>query len=163
MWSARASTAQDGVERADPVLREVRLYSFFVTARAVLLRLRECCVGSGHPVGQLAVEGRRCCLRRQPRDLLPLGAGGIDPDRSGRAGVVQAGDETLQRGDVELVGAGPARHQLDVQPPWRGLRRGPGGGGGLGGWAPPRPPTGPPPTPRGGVWPAPGAGGARSR
>jgi len=29
----------------------------------------------------------------------------------------------LQRGDVELVGPGPARHQLDVQPPWRGPGR----------------------------------------
>ena len=36
---------------------------------------------------------------------------------------MQAGDEALQRGDVELVGPGPAQRQLDVQPPRRGLRR----------------------------------------
>lgn len=88
----------------------------------MLPRLRECCLGSGHPVGQLAVEGRVCRLRGQARDVVPLGVGGVDPDRSGRAGAVQAGDEALQRGDVELVGAGPARPQLDVKPPRRDPR-----------------------------------------
>ena len=78
-----SSTAQVGVERADPVLRELRRHAGEATARAVLPCLRECCLGSGHPVGQLAVEGRRCCLRRQPCDLLPLGAGGIDSNRPG--------------------------------------------------------------------------------
>ena len=54
MWSARARTAQVGVELTDPVLREVRRHTGERTARAVLPRLRERCVGSGHPVRQLA-------------------------------------------------------------------------------------------------------------
>jgi hypothetical protein len=42
------------------------------TAGAVLPRLRERGLGSGHPVGQPAVEGRRCRLRRKPGDVPPL-------------------------------------------------------------------------------------------
>jgi hypothetical protein len=119
MWSARAITTQVGVAAAGPVLRERRRHAGEATARAALLRLREGCLGPGHPVGQLTVEGRRCRLRRQPRDVLPLGARGVDPNRSRCTGVVQAGDEALQCSDIELVGPCPARRQLDVQPPRR--------------------------------------------
>ena len=50
--------------------------------------------------------GRRC---RQLSDVLALGAGGVDPDWTGRAGVASASDEALQRGGVELVCPGQTR------------------------------------------------------
>jgi len=59
--------------KSDSVLRERRRHAGEALACAVLPRLRECCHGSGHPVGQLAVEGSLCRLRGQPSDLVPLG------------------------------------------------------------------------------------------
>src|SRR5581483_3537946 len=85
--SAAGSAAQVGVERTDSVLRERRCTAGEAAAGAVLLRLRERCLGSGHPVGQPTVEDGPCRLCRQPGDVLPLGPRGVDPDRAVRAGV----------------------------------------------------------------------------